>query len=326
MACTSLAVAAFAVAPMPSPDSLLIVEAFVAVKASTLFAIFTCSCFLLLHIGSLHQWQWLQDGPNGAARYSYPLVICEWIFAPVHLGSAAAALGVIIDHSFRRTCVGEMLAICRSHEIATGLAFVMGGLCFVNALVLLYARMTADQPHLLEILAGGPPPGGAHVVLVDNPPIGAAVGDLPPVGAGAGGAEELENIILEAVKTLNEPTGSYKTVVANYIEEQYWPPADFDHVLSAKLNELTSSGKLMKSDFIGANPSPASVRRHNESRHGRPRPAPYHRAAAASTQIDGVEDTAATLRSDTIRYMHRCSHAPGPEAAHAAVLPPAGSS
>lgn len=56
----------------------------------------------------------------------------------------------------------------------------------------------------------------------------------------------LENIILEAVKTLNEPTGSYKTAVANYIEEQYWPPADFDHVLSAKLNELTSSGKLMK--------------------------------------------------------------------------------
>ncbi|KAM0854560.1 hypothetical protein ACQ4PT_050372 [Festuca glaucescens] len=56
----------------------------------------------------------------------------------------------------------------------------------------------------------------------------------------------LENIILEAVKTLNEPTGSYKTAVANYIEEQYWPPADFDHVLSSKLNELTSSGKLIK--------------------------------------------------------------------------------
>ncbi|XP_047051224.1 single myb histone 6-like isoform X2 [Lolium rigidum] len=56
----------------------------------------------------------------------------------------------------------------------------------------------------------------------------------------------LDNIILEAVKTLNEPTGSYKTAIANYIEEQYWPPADFDHVLSAKLNELTSSGKLIK--------------------------------------------------------------------------------
>ncbi|KAI4991956.1 hypothetical protein ZWY2020_040342 [Hordeum vulgare] len=49
-----------------------------------------------------------------------------------------------------------------------------------------------------------------------------------------------------AVKTLNEPIGSYKIAVANYIEEQYWPPANFDHVLSAKPNELTSSGKLMK--------------------------------------------------------------------------------
>ncbi|KAI4988062.1 hypothetical protein ZWY2020_029692 [Hordeum vulgare] len=58
----------------------------------------------------------------------------------------------------------------------------------------------------------------------------------------------LENIILENVKTLNEPTRSYKTVVANssIYCEQYWPPADFDHVLSAKLNELTSSRKLMK--------------------------------------------------------------------------------
>ncbi|KAM3253957.1 hypothetical protein ACQJBY_047829 [Aegilops geniculata] len=65
-------------------------------------------------------------------------------------------------------------------------------------------------------------------------------------GSGNKSLSRLENIILEAVKTLNEPTGSYKTAVANYIEEQYWPPADFDHVLSAKLNELTSSGKLMK--------------------------------------------------------------------------------
>ncbi|KAI4994033.1 hypothetical protein ZWY2020_008396 [Hordeum vulgare] len=52
----------------------------------------------------------------------------------------------------------------------------------------------------------------------------------------------LKTIILEAVKTLNEPIGSYKTVIANYIE----PPADFDHVLCAKMNELRSSGKLMK--------------------------------------------------------------------------------
>ncbi|KAL5205694.1 hypothetical protein ABZP36_033903 [Zizania latifolia] len=56
----------------------------------------------------------------------------------------------------------------------------------------------------------------------------------------------LDNIIIEAVRSLNEPTGSYKTAIANYIEVQYWPPADFDHVLSSKLNDLTTSGKLIK--------------------------------------------------------------------------------
>ncbi|GJN05478.1 hypothetical protein PR202_ga23106 [Eleusine coracana subsp. coracana] len=56
----------------------------------------------------------------------------------------------------------------------------------------------------------------------------------------------LDNIIMEAVKSLNEPTGSHRTSIANYIEEQYWPPSDFDHILSAKLRELTTSGKLIK--------------------------------------------------------------------------------
>ncbi|KAM0880223.1 hypothetical protein ACQ4PT_033727 [Festuca glaucescens] len=69
---------------------------------------------------------------------------------------------------------------------------------------------------------------------------------LVTISAPSKSLSRLENIILEAVKTLNEPTGSYKTAIANYIEEQYWPPADFDHVLSSKLNELTSSGKLIK--------------------------------------------------------------------------------
>uniref|UniRef100_A0ACD5YK60 Uncharacterized protein n=1 Tax=Avena sativa TaxID=4498 RepID=A0ACD5YK60_AVESA len=69
---------------------------------------------------------------------------------------------------------------------------------------------------------------------------------LATISAASKSLSRLDNIILEAVKTLNEPTGSYKTGVANYIEEQYWPPADFDHVLSSKLNELTASGKLIK--------------------------------------------------------------------------------
>ncbi|KAG0548414.1 hypothetical protein BDA96_01G165100 [Sorghum bicolor] len=56
----------------------------------------------------------------------------------------------------------------------------------------------------------------------------------------------LDNIIMEAIKNLNEPTGSHRTTIANYIEEQYWPPSDFDHLLSAKLKDLSTSGKLIK--------------------------------------------------------------------------------
>ncbi|CAO2199134.1 unnamed protein product [Urochloa humidicola] len=56
----------------------------------------------------------------------------------------------------------------------------------------------------------------------------------------------LDKIILEAIKNLNEPTGSHKLTIANYIEEQYWPPKDFDQLLCAKLKDLTTSGKLKK--------------------------------------------------------------------------------
>lgn len=56
----------------------------------------------------------------------------------------------------------------------------------------------------------------------------------------------LDNIIMEAIKNLKEPTGSHRTTIANYIEEQYWPPSDFDHILSAKLKDLTTTGKLIK--------------------------------------------------------------------------------
>ncbi|KAJ1254929.1 hypothetical protein BS78_03G055900 [Paspalum vaginatum] len=56
----------------------------------------------------------------------------------------------------------------------------------------------------------------------------------------------LDNIIMEAIKNLNEPMGSHRTTIANYIEEQYWPPSDFDRLLSAKLKDLATSGKLIK--------------------------------------------------------------------------------
>ncbi|TVU45950.1 hypothetical protein EJB05_05460 [Eragrostis curvula] len=56
----------------------------------------------------------------------------------------------------------------------------------------------------------------------------------------------LDMIIMEAVKNLNEPTGSHRTSIANYIEEQYWPSSNFEHSLSALLKDLTADGKLIK--------------------------------------------------------------------------------
>ncbi|XP_010906107.2 single myb histone 5 isoform X1 [Elaeis guineensis] len=61
-----------------------------------------------------------------------------------------------------------------------------------------------------------------------------------------GSNSRLENLILEAITTLEEPTGSNKTSIAMYIEDQYWPPPDFKRLLSAKLKALTASGTLIK--------------------------------------------------------------------------------
>lgn len=61
-----------------------------------------------------------------------------------------------------------------------------------------------------------------------------------------GSNSRLENLIVEAITTLEEPTGSNKTAIAMYIEDQYWPPPDFKRLLSAKLKALTASGKLIK--------------------------------------------------------------------------------
>ncbi|XP_008644292.1 single myb histone 6 isoform X1 [Zea mays] len=76
-------------------------------------------------------------------------------------------------------------------------------------------------------------------------------------------SHRLDNIIMEAIKNLNEPTGSHRTTIANYIEEQYWPPSDFDHLLSAKLKDLSTSGKLIKVNrkYRIAPSSPNSERR-----------------------------------------------------------------
>ncbi|KAF6167981.1 hypothetical protein GIB67_020551 [Kingdonia uniflora] len=56
----------------------------------------------------------------------------------------------------------------------------------------------------------------------------------------------LDSLILEAVTNLKEPSGSNKTTIATYIEDQYNAPPNFKRVLNAKLKDMTSSGKLIK--------------------------------------------------------------------------------
>ncbi|URD90468.1 single myb histone, partial [Musa troglodytarum] len=56
----------------------------------------------------------------------------------------------------------------------------------------------------------------------------------------------LDDLILEAISNLKEPTGSNKTAIALYIEDHYWPPTDCKQLLSAKLKALTACGRLIK--------------------------------------------------------------------------------
>ncbi|PIA59142.1 hypothetical protein AQUCO_00400181v1 [Aquilegia coerulea] len=56
----------------------------------------------------------------------------------------------------------------------------------------------------------------------------------------------LENLIIEAITSLKEPSGSNKTNIAMYIEDQYNTPPNFKRILSAKLKGLATNGKLIK--------------------------------------------------------------------------------
>ncbi|KAJ4848175.1 Telomere repeat-binding factor 1 [Turnera subulata] len=56
----------------------------------------------------------------------------------------------------------------------------------------------------------------------------------------------LDNLIMEAIRTLKEPGGSDKTTIAAYIEEQYVSPEDFRRFLSVRLKYLTANGRLIK--------------------------------------------------------------------------------
>uniref|UniRef100_A0A0A9F804 MYB transcription factor n=1 Tax=Arundo donax TaxID=35708 RepID=A0A0A9F804_ARUDO len=82
--------------------------------------------------------------------------------------------------------------------------------------------------------------------VIDAQPLAVAVEPLQLESSPEKSVARLDDLILEAIKKLKEPSGSNKTAIAAYIEEQYWPPADFQRLLSTKLKALVVSGKLMK--------------------------------------------------------------------------------
>jgi len=85
-----------------------------------------------------------------------------------------------------------------------------------------------------------------HDAVIDAEPLAMSVEPLALEGSPEKSVARLDDLILEAIKKLKEPSGSNKATIAAYIEEQYWLPADFQRLLSTKLKALVNSGKLMK--------------------------------------------------------------------------------
>lgn len=75
-----------------------------------------------------------------------------------------------------------------------------------------------------------------------------------------------DDLILEAISNLKEPTGSNKTAIALYIEDHYWPPTDSKQLLSAKLKALTSSGRLVKVKRKYSTPSSSAFSEEKSSK------------------------------------------------------------
>ncbi|ONK81569.1 uncharacterized protein A4U43_C01F30650 [Asparagus officinalis] len=81
--------------------------------------------------------------------------------------------------------------------------------------------------------------------IVDAKPL-AMSADAVQANAPNQSEAKLENLILEAITNLKEPSGSNKTAIAMYIEDQYVSPPDFKRLLSAKLRRMTETRKLVK--------------------------------------------------------------------------------
>ncbi|KAL0450152.1 UNVERIFIED_CONTAM: Single myb histone 1 [Sesamum latifolium] len=56
----------------------------------------------------------------------------------------------------------------------------------------------------------------------------------------------LDDHILEAITKLKEPRGSSRPAIAQYIEEHYSAPPDFERTLASSLKVLTDNGRLVK--------------------------------------------------------------------------------
>lgn len=58
--------------------------------------------------------------------------------------------------------------------------------------------------------------------------------------------KRLDNLIIEAVTNLKDPSGSDRAAIAAYIEDQYLAPPNLKKLLSTKLKIMIANGKLIK--------------------------------------------------------------------------------
>ncbi|KAK8968049.1 Telomere repeat-binding factor 1 [Platanthera guangdongensis] len=84
-----------------------------------------------------------------------------------------------------------------------------------------------------------------HDEIVDAKPLSVA-SPLPVPTAPRKLAPMIDSLIFEAITNLKEPSGSNKTAITMYIEDQHTAPPNFKQMLSIKLKALTASGKLSK--------------------------------------------------------------------------------
>ncbi|KAF8017303.1 hypothetical protein BT93_H2478 [Corymbia citriodora subsp. variegata] len=61
-----------------------------------------------------------------------------------------------------------------------------------------------------------------------------------------GQIKRLDNLIIEAITNLKDPSGSDRAAIATYIEDQYLAPPNLKKLLSTKLKAMIANAKLIK--------------------------------------------------------------------------------